>query len=361
MALVGSRRLSSELGDLAESVNRSGKRPLSFDYLMDANGHPVNIYCRSDHYEYARTHYDISSRGVTPIPPGDRRGSTSTTTADAGDAVRRDLARLGTGHGGGRQAEAGSKGAVRPRTATAKNGMRVVSVSVVSGHTSDLCGFRSKTTDCAVNPRSKVGSLPEAGTLRTDNCIRSCVVALRWERSSVDSPVDRVRLGWAEIPTSVYGLAHIALTNQAFQSVRPSTAPVALFAALTLLVGCSRGESARTGKVDNPQTWAPEKLTSVQGVPATEIEALIQKKLDGPKLDRIDDDQWGHTRRLYQLYGRIRLAPATGSTRRAQALTMQFSQPTLMSCADDYPIGALRSHRRMKQTKTPPLSTRDAT
>jgi hypothetical protein len=52
--LVGSRRLSTELGDLAESVNRAEKRPLSFDYLMDANGHPTNIYCRSDHYEYAR-------------------------------------------------------------------------------------------------------------------------------------------------------------------------------------------------------------------------------------------------------------------------------------------------------------------
>ena len=54
VALVGSRRLSTELGNLAESVNRAGKRPLAFDYLMDANGHPVNIYCRSDHYEYAR-------------------------------------------------------------------------------------------------------------------------------------------------------------------------------------------------------------------------------------------------------------------------------------------------------------------
>jgi hypothetical protein len=52
--LVGSRRLSTELGDLAESVNRSEKHPLSFDYSMDANGHPLNIYCRSDHYEYAR-------------------------------------------------------------------------------------------------------------------------------------------------------------------------------------------------------------------------------------------------------------------------------------------------------------------
>jgi len=52
--LVGSRRLSTQLGDLAESVNRTEKHPLSFDYAMDANGHPSNIYCRSDHYEYAR-------------------------------------------------------------------------------------------------------------------------------------------------------------------------------------------------------------------------------------------------------------------------------------------------------------------
>jgi hypothetical protein len=42
------------LGDLAESVNRAEKHPLAFDYAMDANGHPSNIYCRSDHYEYAR-------------------------------------------------------------------------------------------------------------------------------------------------------------------------------------------------------------------------------------------------------------------------------------------------------------------
>jgi hypothetical protein len=52
--LVGSRRLSTELGDLAESVNAAGPAPLRFDYAMDANGHPQVIYCRSDHYEYAR-------------------------------------------------------------------------------------------------------------------------------------------------------------------------------------------------------------------------------------------------------------------------------------------------------------------
>jgi hypothetical protein len=52
--LVGSRRLSTQLGDLIEEVNRTGNHGFVFDYALDANGHPANIYCRSDHYEYAR-------------------------------------------------------------------------------------------------------------------------------------------------------------------------------------------------------------------------------------------------------------------------------------------------------------------
>ncbi len=54
LQLIGSRRLSKELGDLVEQVNLDGKFGFNFDYAMDANGHPANIYCRSDHYEYAR-------------------------------------------------------------------------------------------------------------------------------------------------------------------------------------------------------------------------------------------------------------------------------------------------------------------
>ena len=54
LQVVGSRRLSTELGNLVESVNKTGVHGLRFDYGMDANGHPQNIYCRSDHYEYAR-------------------------------------------------------------------------------------------------------------------------------------------------------------------------------------------------------------------------------------------------------------------------------------------------------------------
>ena len=52
--LIGSRRLSTEMGDLIEKVNEEKKFGLKFDYSMDANGHPQNIYCRSDHYEYAK-------------------------------------------------------------------------------------------------------------------------------------------------------------------------------------------------------------------------------------------------------------------------------------------------------------------
>ncbi|HEY5086916.1 MAG TPA: M28 family peptidase [Gemmatimonadaceae bacterium] len=59
LQLVGSRRLSTELGNLAETVNTEDKHGLVFDYSMDANGHPQNIYCRSDHYSYARYNIPI--------------------------------------------------------------------------------------------------------------------------------------------------------------------------------------------------------------------------------------------------------------------------------------------------------------
>ncbi len=54
LQLVGSRRLSTELGDLVEKVNTTGNFGFAFDYTLDGDGHPANIYCRSDHYMYAR-------------------------------------------------------------------------------------------------------------------------------------------------------------------------------------------------------------------------------------------------------------------------------------------------------------------
>ena len=54
LQLIGSRRLSTELGDLVDRRNVEGKHGFEYDYSYDADGHPDNYYCRSDHYMYAR-------------------------------------------------------------------------------------------------------------------------------------------------------------------------------------------------------------------------------------------------------------------------------------------------------------------
>jgi hypothetical protein len=54
LQLIGTRRLSTELGDLIETVNKARRQPFTFDYQFDASGHPEQYYCRSDHYMYAR-------------------------------------------------------------------------------------------------------------------------------------------------------------------------------------------------------------------------------------------------------------------------------------------------------------------
>ncbi|MEO5902896.1 MAG: M28 family peptidase [Gemmatimonadaceae bacterium] len=65
LQVIGSRRLSTDLGNVLDSVNAS--RPVSYviDYSFDAPRHPQNRYCRSDHYMYARTGIPIAyiSRG----------------------------------------------------------------------------------------------------------------------------------------------------------------------------------------------------------------------------------------------------------------------------------------------------------
>jgi hypothetical protein len=54
LQLIGTRRLSTELGDIIENVNKQRTQPFTFDYQFDATGHPEQYYCRSDHYMYAR-------------------------------------------------------------------------------------------------------------------------------------------------------------------------------------------------------------------------------------------------------------------------------------------------------------------
>lgn len=63
--VMGSRRLSTDLGNVVDSVNAARPEPYSIDYSFDAPRHVQNRYCRSDHYMYARTGIPIAylSRG----------------------------------------------------------------------------------------------------------------------------------------------------------------------------------------------------------------------------------------------------------------------------------------------------------
>jgi hypothetical protein len=54
LQLIGSRRLSTELGDIVDAEGKKLSPAIKFDYRYDANGHPGQYYCRSDHYMYAR-------------------------------------------------------------------------------------------------------------------------------------------------------------------------------------------------------------------------------------------------------------------------------------------------------------------
>jgi hypothetical protein len=59
LELIGTRRLSTELGDVAERVDAREPIPFKFNYAFDAPGDREQYYCRADHYSYAR--YGIPS------------------------------------------------------------------------------------------------------------------------------------------------------------------------------------------------------------------------------------------------------------------------------------------------------------
>jgi peptidase M28-like protein len=59
LEVVGVRRLSREFGDVLERVAAREPVPFVFNYEYDAPGHPLQYYCRADHYSYAR--YGIPS------------------------------------------------------------------------------------------------------------------------------------------------------------------------------------------------------------------------------------------------------------------------------------------------------------
>jgi peptidase M28-like protein len=59
LEVVGARRLSNEFGDVLEAANAAQPVPFKFNYSFDTPGHPLQYYCRADHYSYAR--YGIPS------------------------------------------------------------------------------------------------------------------------------------------------------------------------------------------------------------------------------------------------------------------------------------------------------------
>ena len=59
LEVVGSKRLSVEFGALLEAANAAQPQPFTFNYAYDVPGHPLQYYCRADHYSYAR--YGIPS------------------------------------------------------------------------------------------------------------------------------------------------------------------------------------------------------------------------------------------------------------------------------------------------------------
>lgn len=54
LEVVGAKRLSTTFGNLLEQVNGREPQPFTFNYEFDVPGHPLQYYCRADHYSYAR-------------------------------------------------------------------------------------------------------------------------------------------------------------------------------------------------------------------------------------------------------------------------------------------------------------------
>ncbi|HYW30995.1 MAG TPA: M28 family peptidase [Gemmatimonas sp.] len=60
LAVIGSRRQSSEVGAWVSEVNAALTKPLKLDYSLDSPNHPEALFCRSDHWNYA-------SRGIPVV------------------------------------------------------------------------------------------------------------------------------------------------------------------------------------------------------------------------------------------------------------------------------------------------------
>ena len=63
LEVIGMRRLSKEFGDVVETANAKQPVPFVFNLTFDQPGHPLQYYCRADHYSYAR--YGIPAMAIS--------------------------------------------------------------------------------------------------------------------------------------------------------------------------------------------------------------------------------------------------------------------------------------------------------
>jgi hypothetical protein len=54
LEVVGAKRLSREFGDVLDAANARQPVPFVFNLEYDQPGHPLQYYCRADHFSYAR-------------------------------------------------------------------------------------------------------------------------------------------------------------------------------------------------------------------------------------------------------------------------------------------------------------------
>ena len=54
LEVIGAKRVSKEFGEILEATNAAQPKPFVFNYTYDQPGHPLQYYCRADHYNYAR-------------------------------------------------------------------------------------------------------------------------------------------------------------------------------------------------------------------------------------------------------------------------------------------------------------------
>jgi hypothetical protein len=63
LEVVGAKRLSRAFGEILDSANARQPVPFVFNLEYDQPGHPLQYYCRADHYSYAR--YGIPSLAIS--------------------------------------------------------------------------------------------------------------------------------------------------------------------------------------------------------------------------------------------------------------------------------------------------------